>query len=314
LKNARFINSEIGSSGDTTLRLYQYRPAFNGGRRDSTDNINRRIVRANLKETFTVTYQTTSATEYNNIIVALKRAGFYCEYDKDSSIAPAAYLYQYNEYTANASKTIIETTPWYSITFYKKYLPFGKEVRFAEDLLVFTSHEYLVHFYGEKNVKKDIYYFSGNDIVKCSVLFINTNRQVIFIWRDGLNRSKIENLLFGGQHKLESQATNENFMAENTWRTKIGVHASMSLFELRVLNQKEISFCGGNAANPGLIFPESTEKIDFTNADIILGCMNCNDDKFQNAKVMYADDEIREGRVLFVLTIALYPIVTGLFE
>jgi hypothetical protein len=193
-------------------------------------------------------------------------------------------------------------------------LPVDKDLHYAEDLLEFTSHEYLVYYFGAKNVKKDIYYFAGNDIVNCSVLFINTKRQVIFIWKDGLNRRKIDNLLFGGQHKLKSQQENDNFIAENSWVLKSGVHASMPLFELMTLNEKEIAFCGGDAANPGLVIPESTGKVDFGNADIILGCMNCNDDKFLSTKIMYAGKALQDGRVLFVLTIALYPLVTGIFE
>ena len=79
-------------------------------------------------------------------------------------------------------------------------------------------------------------------------------------------------------------------------------------------NEKNIAFCGGDAANPGLVFPESTGVIDFKNADVILGCMNCSDDKFLSSTIMYADQAMEEARVLFVLTISLYPIVTGVFE
>jgi hypothetical protein len=173
----------------------------------------------------------------------------------------ASYFYQHEAYTADASKKY----RWSNgiLLHHKKIFPVDKDLHFAEDLLQFTSHEYLVYYFGEKNVKKDIYYFAGNDIVTCSVLLINTKRQVIFIWKDGLNRRRIDNLLFGGQHKLKSQETNDKFIAENSWFQKNGVHAGMPLFELRTLNDKNIAFCGGYAPNPGLIFPESSGKVDF---------------------------------------------------
>jgi hypothetical protein len=314
LSTKHYFNASIDFSGDTTFRTYEYRAGFRTGKKDASEYTDRKIVRASLKETFTLTYKTGSLTEYTGIITALKKMGFHCEYDKDSAGIAIAYLYQHEDYTANAYKTVVETTPVYAVTFYKKKLPVDKDLHFAEDLLEFTSHEYLVYYFGEKNVKKDIYYFAGNDIVKCSVLFINTKRQVIFIWKDGLNRCKIDNLLFGGQHKLKSQRENDNFIAENSWLLKSGVHANMPLFELRTLNGQDIVFCGGAAANPGLVFPESSGKVDFKNADIILGCMNCSDEKFQNAKTMEADKALQDGRVLFVLTIALYPLVTGIFN
>jgi hypothetical protein len=312
LADKRYRSAGTELYGDTAVKTYEYRPVVK--KKKQTDSVSRKFLRSVLKETFTLSYQTTSAAEYTGIVEGLKKEGFHCDYEKDSTITPASFLYQHEDYTADAVIKKVDSTAWYSITVHKKTLPVEKDLHFAEDLLEFSSHEYLVYYFGEKNVKKDIYYFAGNDIVNCSVLFINTKRQVIFIWKDGLNRRKIDNLLFGGQHKLKSQQDYDKFIAENNWLLKSGVHSGMPLFELRTLNEKNIAFSGGDAANPGLIFPESSSKVDFKNADIILGCMNCTDDKFQSTKIMYADQAMEDGRVLFVLTIALYPITTGIFE
>jgi hypothetical protein len=314
LLNKKYRSSGTEFAGDTAIKTYAYRPVIKNSKKKQTDTVSRKFIRSVLKETFTLTYQTTLATEYSSIIDALKKEGFYCDYEKDSSVTHTSYFYQHEDYTADAAMIKVDSTQWYSVTFHKKILPVNRDLHFAEDLLEFTSHEYLVYYFGEKNVKKDIYYFAGNDIVNCSVLFINTKRQVIFIWRDGLNRRKINNMLFGGQHKLKSQQDYDKFIAENSWLLKSGVHAGMPLFKLRTLNEKNIAFSGGDAANPGLVFPESSGVVDFKNADIILGCMNCSDDKFLNTKIMYADQALDDGRVLFVLTIALYPLVTGVFE
>lgn len=314
LLNKKYRFSGTESLGDTIVRTYEYHPVIKNSKKKQEDSVSRRLLRSSLKETFTLTYQTTLAAEYTGIIQSLKKDSFHCEYEKDSTITPASHLYQHEDYTADASIKETEGVNWYSITVHKKIFPLNKNLHFAEDLLDFTSNEYLVYYFGEKNVKKDIYYFAGNDVVKCSVLFINTKRQVIFIWRDGLNRRTIDNILIGGTHKLKSQESNDKFIAENDWLLKSGVHAGMPIFELRTLNEKNFTFCAGDASNPGIVLSESAGKIDFKNVDIILGCMNCTDDKYLSTKIMSADRAMADGRILFVLTIVLYPLVTGVFE
>jgi hypothetical protein len=297
--------------GDTAVTLYQYYAVKS--KKKPTDSVCRKFGITVLNETFKNTYQTTSAAEYTGIIDALKQQGFYCEYEKDSTVAPSAYVYQHGEYTAEASKKNVEDTTWYAITFHEKSLPINY-VHFAEDLLQFTSHEYLVYFFGAKNVQKDVYYFGKDNIGKCSVLFTNSKLQVIFIWRDELNRRKIGNLLFGGRHKLKSLGDNEGFIGENDWLLKSGIHAGMHLADLRTLNEKNIAFCGGDAPNPGLVFPESTNKVDFKNADVVLGCTDCRDEKFMHTKIMNADKAMSDGRALFILTIILYPVLNPVFD
>jgi hypothetical protein len=314
LSDKRYYAEGAESLGDTMVKTYQYRSVSRFNKKYKPDSISRKIMLLVFKQTTKLTYQTTELTECNSMVDELKKAGFYCEYEKDSTIKPASYLYQHEDYTADVAIKKTDSTSWYAITFFKKALPVDKALHFAEDLLDFTSHEYLVYYFGTNNVKKDIYYFAGNDVVNCSVLFMNTRRQVIFIWRDGLNRRKIDNLLFGGGHKLKSQQENEDLVVENSWLLKSGAYAGMPLFDLKTLNQKNIAFCGGAAANPGLIFPESSGVVDFEKADVILGCMNCSDDKFEAAKIVYADKALQEGRILFVLTIALYPLEAGIFE
>lgn len=313
LKDKKYVFSGIENSGDTSFRSYEYRPA-SASRKKQADATSRKCVFTLLKNTSTLTYQTSSEAEYRKIIETLKKDGFYCEYEKDSSITPSTYLYQHEVYSAEACVKKSEGSDMYSITFFKKIFSPTNNLQTAEELLEFTSHEYLVHYFGEKNVKKDLYYFADNDIVNCSVLFINTKRQVIFVWKDGLNRRKISNLLFGGQHNLKSQQTYESVIAENAWMLKSGLRIGMPLIELRTLNDQNIAFCGGKAPNPGLVLPESSNKIDFSAADVILGCNNCNDEKFLTARQMYSDRAMDDGRILFVLSIVLYPNSNGVFE
>ncbi len=189
----------------------------------------------------------------------------------------------------------------------KKILPNPKDVNYGDDLLVFNSHEYLSYYFGKGNVKNDIYFLSENEVARCSVLFLNTNRQVVYIWKDDVNKCTIDHLLFGGQQKLESLKQNDNFIAENNWILKSGIHAGMSLFELRRLNENDFKFYGGNSANSGLVLQDNAGKLNFKRENIYLGCMNCNDKNFSSAAIINADDAIADEKILFVLTIALNP-------
>jgi len=60
-------------------------------------------------------------------------------------------------------------------------------------------------FFGEKNVKKDGYYFSEKELRKCSVLFANTSQQAVFIWEDQINLR--ESLLCSYSGILPTQST-----------------------------------------------------------------------------------------------------------
>lgn len=87
-------------------------------------------MRVVFKETSKLTYQTTTVAECNGIVEELKRAGFYCEYEKDSIIKPAFYLYQHEDYTAEVAIKKVDSTTWYAITFYKKVLHVEKDFHF----------------------------------------------------------------------------------------------------------------------------------------------------------------------------------------
>ncbi len=290
---------------DTSIVCYQYQAVKS--KKFVRDTVGRKLEMATLNNTRKITYNTTSILEYQQILDDLKLQGFYCEYEKDSSKVSQNHLYQYQDYTVEISIKFEDEQKWYSFAFCKKEMPINKEVHFAEDLLQFTSHEYLVYYFGEKNVKKDFYYFGDSNLVKCSVLLINTKLQVIFIWKDEKNRRNISKLFLGGNHILQSQKNKDQFIAENSWLLKSRIHAGMPLVDVRILNEKNIAFCGGDAPNPGLVFPESSGRVDFESVDVILGCMNCNDEKYLHTKILNADTALSDGRTFFVLTIAIYP-------
>lgn len=309
LKNNEYHRSGTNLRTETTIKIYEGRQQPGNNNTLQSDSNRHFVLTTKYKGVTSITYQTTLFADYRHMLADLKKTGFYTYSKNEAPIVAGtdSHIYQHNEFTATAFVTSEDNLMLYSIMYSKKDFPSAEEINFGEDLLQFSSHEYLVYYFGEENVKKDIYYFSGNELANCSVLFINTNRQVIFIWADEFNKRSISNLLFGGQQKLKSQIDYERYVAENNWTLKSGVHAGMSIYELRKINENNFNFYGGGATNPGLILEEINGKIDFKKENVILGCMNCKDDAYWSSAVINADDAMADGRILFVLTVVLYP-------
>lgn len=309
LKNNEYHRSGTNFLTETTIKVYTGRQQFPNNNSPKADSTRRYVLITKYKDIISLTYQTTAIAEFKHMLADLKKADFYTYSKNDAPVVAGAdsILYQHEEYTATAYATTDDSLPLYSILYSRKNFSKANEIYYGEDLLQFSSHEYLVHYFGEENVKKDIYFFSGNEIANCSVLFINTNRQVIFIWADEFNKRSISNLLFGGQQKLKSQIDYNKYVAENNWMLKSGVHAGMSIYELRKINENNFNFYGGSNINSGLILDEINGKIDFKKESIILGCMNCTDNAYGSSVVITADDAIADGRILFVLSVVLYP-------
>jgi len=124
-------------------------------------------------------YHTSSYEEFIDGRNRLKKSNFYYPEEKDTS-QEIPLIFQHKNITIETTKEVEEGSPVYTFLLRKKELP-SIVTRYAEDLLVFDSHEYLVSYFGEENVKKDVYYFSEKKFKKCSVLFGNSNRQVVFV-------------------------------------------------------------------------------------------------------------------------------------
>lgn len=296
-----FIGKAV--QNDTLIRMYEYRRTKGF---KTIDSIRRSVIRADVKENTFLSFQTESWPEFTIIKSQLISNGFYCNHDKRDTLC--TLLYQNKDAAVRLYVTTQDSTKMYSMQFIKKVFPRAKDIFYADDLLTFTSHEYLVYYFGEKNVKKDIYFLSQDKVVKCSVLFLNTSRQAVFLWADEENQCTIAKLLFGGQQNLESAMESGKYVEQNSWSLKNGLRPGMTLAELRMLNGNSFKFYGGNSPNSGSVIPDNAGKLDFKKEEIVLACLNCSDDKFTSAKVVDADECLREGRILFVLSVILHPL------
>jgi hypothetical protein len=292
---------------DTIARDFDYIGLKKSKEKDSANsNVLRSVTSLATTQAFCVNYRTTSAKECNKIKTDIKKEGFFCNKEADSLVGKPL-LYQHEDVTITVTSKTIDTVTEYSFLIRKQYLPKPKEIVFAENLADFSSHENLRYYFGDKNVKKDIYFLSEKKIGKCSILFPNTNRQVVFLWEDEDNNTKLAKMYIGGQLKAESNLEYQDNIGENIWQLKSGVRQGMSLFQLRKLNDAAFNIHGGNSANTGMVFADSTGKINFVNETIILDCMNCGDMAFAKKTVINSDEAIQEERILFVHTIILDP-------
>jgi len=250
--------------------------------------------------------RTSSLNEYMDGQRQLIKAGFFYDNKKDTS-KPTPILFQKKNITVETKYSVEDSIPQYIFLLQKKELPGPAEIQYAEDLLKFNSHEYLVSYFGEKNVKKDLYYFSEKELKKCSVLFGNSTRQVVFVWNDEDNLHDLSFILISNIIPTASAAKFDKILPNNEWMLKNGIHAGMSLIELLKLNGKDFEFYGNQSELAFMVKPQDGGKIDFKKTAITLSCSNCNNNRLFNTSTLAALDIAGESLPVYVYHIIISP-------
>jgi hypothetical protein len=295
--------SSVSLSDTGKCKTYSYKSSAKKKNID-TSVIVRKVYAGTFNTDFSFSYTTSSSAENKSIEDGLKKSGFSCK-EIGNRAGKSEWLYQKNDITCKFFQANTDSIVTYNFNFRKQIFPKAKDILYAEDLSVFSSHEYLRFYFGEENVKRDVYYLSEKMLGKCSVLFPNTDRQIVFLWNDEVNNCKLQTMYIGGQLMSQSSLEYDRIVGENRWHLRSGVHAGMSLYALRKLNNAAFNIYGGNAQNTLMVFKDSTGKINFTRENIFLGCMNCDDQAFQKQKILNSDDAIADDRIIFVHTIAI---------
>jgi hypothetical protein len=250
--------------------------------------------------------QTSSEHEFRDGSNRLKRAGFFIDSSKSKGRA-GPLLFQKRNISVIGSSTMEEGLVEYTISLQKKELPNPNNIRYAEDLLMFDSHEYLVSFFGQKNVKQDVYYFSEKELKKCSVLFPNTNQQVTFIWNDEIALSKLSYILISGILPTAGAVQFSASVSQNKWNLKNGIYSNITIRELLDLNGEDFEFYGRNSEFSYMISPDSKGNIDFKKVGITLGCFDCSSSQLLDMKKVSAIDAIERGLSMYVVYIMIIP-------
>jgi hypothetical protein len=302
LNKKRFMPSGRWSKNDTIVNTYSLKEAKK--KKKDTLDIKRTIEAFQTKNRLSFTYSTSLKDEYIENVNALKQAGFFCGSWKDTG----SLLFQKRDIIvkgcihAEADEDTI-----YSLFFNHMELPSPEKIQFAEDLLQFYSHENLVSVFGEKNLIKDVYYFSEKEISKCTVLFPKTSRQAVFIWEDQENFCKPAYLIVGGNTNNASSANYDGLIDENVWRSKEGIYSGMSLHSLIRLNGTSFKFYGKNTEAPYMILPENTGVLNFKKNRIVLGCLNPTSSQLLSNSTVSAGDVLPDNAGIYVFMMMLLP-------
>lgn len=307
LTKNNFLPSGSKVQDGNHVNTYHFLKPQKNKRKKDTLNINRTIEILRTKNNFSFTYITSLKKEFDESLLELKESGFFCGNEKDTT----GSLFQRKNITVLAS-TLKETDDdtLYSLAINQQELPLPETIQFAEDLLQFYSHEYLVSVFGSVNVVKDLYYFSEKEVAKCSVLFPKTSRQAVFIWEDDSNLCKPAYLIIGGNMNASSISNYDGVIDENVWNSKEGIYSGMSLNSLIKLNGNSLKFYGKNSESPYMIVPENNGALNFKTNRVVLGCLNPSGSRLLNNAMISSDEILSDNLGIYVYMMLILPSTT----
>ncbi|RYF95850.1 MAG: hypothetical protein EOO02_22915, partial [Chitinophagaceae bacterium] len=161
-------------------------------------------------------YETTVASEFADLCNEIRSAGFYSP--KNDSSNKQSLVYQKQVFTIETDSRTADSTQYFVLKLSRKDLPKRRDIVFAEDLLQLDSYEYLSEMFGKDQVKNDYFFYAEDDSSRCSIIFPNTSREAIIIWKDEEHLRNINFILIGGS--LRSANTAATVQAFNGWRSK----------------------------------------------------------------------------------------------
>jgi hypothetical protein len=252
-------------------------------------------------------YQTSLEQEKSQLLQQLNAIGFRSYEINKHKERDQGLLLQYRDMRAYTSIEQKDSITFYTFKIERQALPKLKDIAYAEDLLPLASHEYLAYIFGEDAVKKEVFYYSETETNKCSVLFPNTNKEVIFIWNDEKNYSNTAFMMLGGQLKADGKVNTNYAIEHNSWRSRQGIYSGMSLLELQKLNEGPVNFYGWHVEQAGMLAPKNQGKIDFNRIGLVLNCLNCNDVRYQQTSIVSSERQLKEERKIYVATIIILP-------
>ena len=249
-------------------------------------------------------FHTSSSLEFIEGQKYLVKKGFVYDTTKVIGKDSSMFFQKWNMNVTTVNE-IVDSVQTYTFILEEKKIP--TSIMYAEDLLRFDSHEFLVSYFGEQNVKKDLYYFSQTELKKCSVLFGNSNRQVVFVWNDENNLNDLAFIMVSDALPTVNSPIREGLVSNNEWKLKCGMHPGMSLTDLIKLNENDFKIYGNSSELGLMIKPEEDGKINFKKTAVMLSCKNCNNDNFLQKQEVSALAVAKQNLPMYVFDIILYP-------
>jgi len=249
------------------------------------------------------TLYTTALSEYQQGQQNLIKAGYFYDNTKDLK-KESSILFQKANITIKSSRVMQDSVTLYSFDLVEKSIP--SSLRYAEDLLQFDSHEFLVSYFGEHNVKKDRYYLSEKELKRCSVLFSGTERQAVFVWDDDIYLNNLAYILLTNKLPTEEGMKNDPLAGNNEWQLENGLRPGMALKELLKINEIDFNIYGNKSELAFLVKPTEDGKINFKKTAVMLSCPRCFDDKIFNQKEVSALDIAKANLPMRVFDVVIY--------
>jgi hypothetical protein len=178
---------------------------------------------------------------------------------------------------------------------------------YADDLLQFDSNEFLVSYFGQKNVKEDLLYFSEKELKKCSVLFNDSRHQVVFVWGNQASLSNLSYILVSNVLPTQGSKQNSSFEGNNEWKCKNGIHSDMTIKDILRLNEMDFYIYGNKSDFAFMVKPGGEGKIDFKKTAIMFGCIDCYDNQIFNQTDVSALDIAKAHLPMRIFDIIIYP-------
>jgi len=256
------------------------------------------------KDRKTFTLYTSSQNELLTGQESLRTAGYFYDSTKNA-LRDFPMLFQKGNAAVQTSVDTLDGSVRYALTLTVRKLPDG--VKYAEDLLQFDSHQLLVSFFGDQNVKKDLYYFSQHELQQCSVLFSGTPYQVVFVWGDGVNLDQLSYIIVPHILQTVSAVSDNPVTGHSEWQFRNGLYPGMDVKELLRLNQVDFDIYGKQSDLAYMVKPEDAGKIDFKTTAVTLSCTTCDELKIFNQPEVSAATLARNDIPMYVSDVILYP-------
>ena len=245
-----------------------------------------------------------SLPDYLNGGQSLIKSHFVYDNNKDMSKEPSM-LFQKANITIEATMEVQDSITQYTFRLKEKKIP--DSIVYAEDLLQFDSHEFLASYFGDRNVKKDLYYFSEKELKKCSVLFSGTPHQAVFVWGDENNLTDLSYILVSNVLPTKEAVKNNPLIGNNEWKFQNGIHTGMPLKDLLRMNEMDFDIYGNKSDLAFMVKPGGNGKIDFKKTAIMLSCSDCYGNEILDQAEVSALDIAKAHLPLLVFDIIIYP-------
>ncbi len=269
------------------------------GRPTSTDSVQRRIWRYQDGESAAFGFLTTSRGEFDAAVNHLKSSGFRCPGQE------IPMLLQRKNFQVRGMMVNEDSLQFYSLLFQQQKLPPSRSIRYADDLLQFSSHEMLLAFFGAAYVTMGR--FDGeNNGLSYSTLFAGTPKEAMFVWKDGMNLMDLDHIILGGRGTADDAAYSGP-MIPSTWTLKNGLYFNMRLDQLIKLNEDDILFFGRRSDYYLNVKQEKKSRIDFASTGVILDCLNCDGSAVLDRELVSAAEALNHSLRLHIGTIILFP-------